>query len=110
MLALRTVTYCTENEETPPCDHAQQPLDVVTRRAQHRVQPVASFTLEVTAFHPVVALEVADDGLDGLAPLEQLSLLFADPLGLAPVHDVHTGQVRVHAPVAQIGVTSFRRP
>ena len=45
---------------------------------------------------------MADDGLDGLAPLEQLSLLFADPLGLAPVHDVHTGQVRVYAPVAQI--------
>ena len=60
-------------------DHAQQPSDVVPRSAQHRVQSVAGF-----------ALEVADDRFYRLTPLEQPSVLLTDLLGLAPVHDVHT--------------------
>ncbi len=83
-------------------NHAQQPLDVVPRCAQHRVQPVAGFALEVAAIHAVIGLEVADDRLDRLTPLQLLSLLLADPFGLAPVHDVHIRVLCIHAPIAQI--------
>ena len=69
-----------------PGDHAQQPADVVARCAQHRVQPVPDFSLEVTVIHAVIGLEVADDGFNRLAPLEQPSVLLADPVALAPVH------------------------
>jgi hypothetical protein len=41
-------------------------------------------------------------GLNRLAPLEQLCLLFADPFALAPVHDAHIRVVRIHPPIAQI--------
>ena len=40
--------------------------------------------------------QLVDDRLDRLAPFEQLSLLLTDPLGLAPVHDVHVQVVRIH--------------
>ena len=33
--------------------------------------------------------------MDRLAPFEQCSLLLADPFGLAPVHDLHGGQVGI---------------
>jgi len=49
------------------------------------VQPVSLFAFEVTAPHAVLALEVANDGLDRLLALKQSSLLRGDPLGLAPV-------------------------
>jgi hypothetical protein len=49
-----------------PEDHAQQPPDVVARRTEHRVQPVTLLTLEVTAVHAVIGLEVADDRFDRL--------------------------------------------
>jgi virulence-associated protein VagC len=59
-----------------PCGRsAQQPADVVTRRAQHRMQSVALCTLQVTAVHPVFFLQVPDDRLDRLPPLEQLPFL-----------------------------------
>jgi hypothetical protein len=39
------------------------------------MQPVTRFPFEVTAVHAVIGFEMPDDGLDGLSPLEQLSLL-----------------------------------
>ena len=83
-------------------DHAQQPFDVVACRAQHGVQPVALLTLEGATVHAVIALEVADDGLDGLAPLELFSVLAADAFGFAPVHDMHIRVASIHAPIAQV--------
>ena len=66
------------------------------------MQPVACFALEVAAAHAVIGLEVPNDRLDGLAPFEQRSVLLADPLGLASVHDVHIRVLCIHTPVAQI--------
>lgn len=75
------------------------------------MQPVTGFTLQVTAVHAVIGLEVADDRLDGLAPLEQPSLLLAEPLGLAPVNDVHIWVVRIQTSIAQIsGRCRWLRP
>ncbi len=42
------------------------------------MKPGGDFSPEVTAIHAVIRLEVADDGLNRVAPLEQLCLLFAD--------------------------------
>lgn len=83
-------------------NRGQQPADVVARRTLHRVQTVPLRSLEVTAVHAVIGLEVSDDRLDRLAPFEQLSILLADPLGLASVHDVHIRVVRFYTPIAQI--------
>src|SRR5690606_1005490 len=75
-----------------------QPFDVVARRAQHCVQPVAVFALQVTAVHPVICLQVSDDRLDGLAALELPSFLCRQALGLAPVHYAYTRIVGIDAP------------
>ena len=64
-------------------DHAQQPADVVACCAQHGMQPVTRLPFEVAAVHAVIGFEMPDDGLDGLTPPQQPSLLLADPLGLA---------------------------
>lgn len=82
-------------------DHAQQPADVVAHRTQHRMQPAAGVALEVTAFHAVIGLQVPDDWLNGLPPLQLLSFLLVDAFALSPVHDVHILVLRVHAPIAQ---------
>ncbi len=66
------------------------------------MQQVASFTLEMTALYAVIGLEATNERFDGLAPFEQLPLLFADPLGLPPMHDVHQRVVSVHTLIAQI--------
>lgn len=58
-------------------------------------------TLEVAAIRTVIGFGVADDWLSGLAPPEQFSLLLADLLGLAPVHDGHIRIVK-REPAAQI--------
>lgn len=70
------------------CNLAQQPADVVARRAQQCMQPITLLTLERATIHAVITLEVANDRLNGLAPLEQLSLLPADPPGLAPIAQI----------------------
>ena len=82
--------------------HAQQPLDVVPRCAQHRVQSVADLTVEVTVPHVVIGLEVTDDRFDRLTPPQLLSLLLADPLELATVHDVHIRVLCIQTTIAQI--------
>jgi len=51
------------------------------------MQRVTRLPYEVTAVRAVIGFEMPDDGLDGLTPLEQLSLMRAPALGLAPVHD-----------------------
>lgn len=83
-------------------DQAQQPADVAARGAQHRGQPVASVAFEMAAVHAVVALEMPDDRLNRLATPEQVSLLLADPFGLALMHDLHLWVVCLHTPIAQI--------
>ena len=75
---------------------------IVAGCAQHRVQPITRFTLEVTAVHPVNTLEVPDDRLDGLAPLKQLVLVLADAFVLAPMRDDNLRVVRIHTSAAQI--------
>ena len=73
------------------------------------MQPVALFTLEVTAVQVLVLLVVLDGGLDGLAPLEQLVFFGIELLALAPVLDRDAGVVCVDAPVAQVDILSFRK-
>jgi hypothetical protein len=73
----------------------QQPPDVVTRCAQHRVQPVANLALQMAAVHPVVGLQVPDHRLNGITPFDELKPFGIQPLGLTPVRD---GQPRVSAP------------
>lgn len=50
----------------------------------------------------MIGLEVADDGLDRLASLEQCLILLAQCLGFAPVLDVQAGVVFVHPTIAQV--------
>ena len=69
--------------------HAQQPTDLVTRRAQHAVQPFARFAFEVVAIQAVVVPHVPDDGLHRLACLEPLSFLIVDAFDLAPVAQIN---------------------
>ena len=47
------------------------------------MQAVTDLSLEVTALHAVITLEVTDDGLNGLASFELPSFLRCDPFGLA---------------------------
>ena len=51
----------------PAGNHAQQPADIVTRRTQHRRQPVAHSSFQVTAIDMVIGLGMATDWLDGLS-------------------------------------------
>jgi hypothetical protein len=50
-------------------DLAQQPAEDVARRAQHRMKAGGDIAPEETAIRAVIRLEVADDGLNRLAPL-----------------------------------------
>ncbi len=54
----------------------------------------------MTAIHAVIGLEVPDDGLNGLAALEQPSFLLADAFGLAPMEDAYIRVIRIHTAVA----------
>ena len=51
-------------------DHPQQPPDVVTGRAQHRMDSIADFTSQVTPTHSMVLLQVPDHWLNRLTPFE----------------------------------------
>lgn len=84
------------------CSNARQPADVVAGHAQHGLQSITLLTLEVTAIHAVIIVEVANNRFDGLAPFEQSSILLANPFGLAPVQDVRIRVIGVYPPVAQI--------
>lgn len=64
------------------------------------MQAVALRPFEVAAVQSVIGLEVADDGLDRLASLEQRLVLVAQALEAAPVLDVQAG-------VVFVGVSSF---
>ena len=68
------------------------------------MQPVALFTLEVAAVHAVILLEVADNGLDRLAPFQQFQFLGIELLALAPVLDRDAWVIGIHAPVTQVDI------
>lgn len=83
-------------------------MDVVARRAQHCVKPIANFALEVTVIHALIALEVTDDDLNRLAPLEQRSFSLADLFTFPPLQDAHIRVVRIH-PSAGYGQVALER-
>jgi len=79
-----------------------QPADVEPSGTQHRVQPVPFAALEPAALHPVVLRGVADQRLDGFAPLEAALVLSAQRLVLAPVDQLDGRDVFVHAAIARV--------
>lgn len=66
------------------------------------MQSVTLLALEVIVIHTLVGLEVPDDLFNGLVPLQLHSLLHADVLTLAPVHDLHLRVPWAHTAIAQI--------
>lgn len=75
---------------------SSSPLRKAPRAANH---PLA---LKVVEGHEVVALEVPNDPLNSRSALEQHSDLFADLLGIAPIHDLQSRVVCIQAAVTQI--------
>ena len=61
--------------DTATDDGTQQPGDVETRGAQHRMQRVTLTALQPAAVQAVISLGVSDRRLDGLAALEPAALL-----------------------------------
>ena len=59
-------------------------------------------TLEMTAIHPVVLFEVADDRFDGLSASELFVFVRGDPLLLASVDDSDTRVLMVDTAIAEI--------
>ena len=66
------------------------------------MQRVTTAAAEPAAVHAVVAFGVTDGGLDGLAPLEPLALLFVQRLEFAPVDDLHRCAGCVHTAITQV--------
>ena len=66
------------------------------------MQRIAHRTLQPAPVHAVVGLGVADQRLDGLAPLQPGLLLRGQRLELATVDDLLARVVGVHAPEAQV--------
>ena len=91
-----------EEENALLGNHPKQLADIVASRTEHRVKAVTHFPFERAAVHPVVTLEVPDDGLNGLTTPELLFLLDAEALVFAPVDDTGSRIVRIHASIAQI--------
>ncbi len=85
-------------------DHAQQPPDVVARRAQNCVDPIADLALQLALIQTVIGLHMPDDRFYGLAPLEQYHPDFAKRLIVASVTDIDLRVVVIDTTIAQIGV------
>ena len=83
-------------------DHTQQPPNVVTGCAQHRMQTVAQHPSQVAPVHSVICFHVSNDGLDGLSPLEIFFVFIRRTFQFTPVLDVYVGVGFVHPPVAQV--------
>ena len=66
------------------------------------MQPVTDLALQVTAIHPVIGLQVTDDGFDGVTPFDEFALRTAQALGLAAMDDCQVRVVAIHTSVAKI--------
>jgi hypothetical protein len=66
------------------------------------MQPVTNLALQVTAIHPVIGLQVTDDGFDGVTPFDEFALRTAQALGLATMDDCQLRVVAIHTAVAKI--------
>lgn len=62
----------------------------------------------MAAVHPVVCLQVSNDGLNGLSAFEKLLFFIRQAFELAPVFDVNAQVVLVYATVAQVDASGFR--
>ncbi len=72
------------------------------------MQRVTDAALEPAAIHAVVALGVADGGLDRLAALEPFALLHVQRLDLAAVDELYRRNFLVHASVSEVDNGSGR--
>jgi hypothetical protein len=58
-------------------DHPHQPLDVLARSTQHRMNGVTRLAFQVTAIKPVVWLHVPNNRSNRLAPTGKIAFLFS---------------------------------
>ena len=80
-------------------DHPQQPTDVVTGCAQHGVNPVTSFTLQMAPIHSVVMLQMPDHGLNRLAALQQSQFRFVQLPLFAAMIDLYARMIVIDAAI-----------
>ena len=66
------------------------------------MQRVTGLLLEPAAIHPMIVLEVADDGLDCLSAPEPAPLRVGQGLEAAAVDDLDARDGRLHAPEPQV--------
>ncbi len=86
-------------------DHPQQPTDVVTGCAQQGVNPIASFTLQVTPIHSVIMLQMPDHGLNRLAALQQPQFGFVQSPLLAAMIDLNTWIIVIDVTMGRVAWT-----
>ena len=89
-------------------DHPQQPANVLPGRAQHSMNPIANFALQVTPIHSVVMLQMPDHGLNGLTALQQLQLGFVHSPLLAAMIDPNAGIIVIDAAIPQVDIHRAR--
>ncbi len=89
-------------------DHPQQPTNVVTGCAQHRVNTIASFALQVTPIHSVVMLQMPDHWLNRLAALQQSQFGFVQSPLLAALIDPNAGIIVIDAAIPQVDIHRAR--
>ena len=71
------------------------------------MQRITQRTLQPTAIHAVIGLQVANGGLHRCSPFEPTRLLLAQALELTPVNDLLVGVVSIHPAKAQINHDVF---
>src|SRR5215470_14606238 len=76
---------------------AQEEAEVVAAGGEHGVVAVAFAALEVVAAHPVILLDVPDDGLDGCTAAHLAADGFGDASDLATDPDLEAVRVVVAA-------------
>src|ERR1700710_1425522 len=74
--------------QTQANNRAQQPAQVIARRAQHRMQRIAALSFKPTTSHAMVLLQVANDRFDCLASLEPAPLWVGQRLVFATVNQL----------------------
>jgi hypothetical protein len=84
------------------CEHPQQPTQVVTGRARHRMYPALFIPVEVPAVHTASDLQVSIDRLNRLASLGRRTVLLAESIGQATMRNAHIRFVCIHAKVIKV--------
>jgi hypothetical protein len=90
--------------ETFLYDHPQQPTDVVTGCAQHGVNPVTGFTLQMAPTHSVIMLQMPDHGLNRLATLQQSQFRFVQSPLLAAMIDLNARIIVIDAVIPKVDI------